>query len=100
MPRFVTLLRFTEQGIKEITQTTQRAAKFEAAAKELGATLVTQYWTMGEWDGFFVVEADDEETVMALMLRLGAQGSVRTSTSRAYAAEEMARVLAKVRPGK
>lgn len=100
MPRFVTLLRFTEQGIKEINQTTQRAAKFEAAAKELRATVVIQCWTMGEWDGFFVIEADDEETVMALMLRLGAQGAVRTSTSRAYSAEEMARVLARMQPGK
>jgi len=94
MPTFVTTIRFTEQGIKEVGQTTQRATAFGAVAQQIGASILHQFWTTGEYDGLIVFEAPDDETATALTLRLAAQGYVRTTTCRAFTAAEMTKVLA------
>jgi len=94
MPTFVTTIRFTEQGIKEVGQTTQRAAAFGAVAQQNGASILHQFWTTGEYDGLIVFEAPDDEAATALTLRLAAQGYVRTTTCRAFTAAEMTKVLA------
>lgn len=96
MPTFATTIQFTEHGIKEISQTTKRAAAFEAAAQQVGAKILHQYWTTGDYDGLIVFEAGSEEVATTLMLRLGALGFVRTKTCRAYTAAEMSKVLAGV----
>lgn len=96
MPTFITLCNFTEQGIRAVTQTTERAKAFEAMAAKLGVRLKEMYWTMGRYDVVVVVEAPDDETMSALMLGLGALGNVRTETLRAYSATDMARIFKKM----
>jgi uncharacterized protein with GYD domain len=96
MPTFVTTIRFTEQGVKEVGQTTQRATAFGAAARQIGANVLHQFWTTGEFDGLIVFDAPDDETATTLTLRLAAQGYVRTTTCRAFTAAEMTKVLAGV----
>jgi uncharacterized protein with GYD domain len=94
MATFITTVHFTEQGIKAIRDTCDRATAFKAFAKKMGVKLTGVYWTLGEFDGVVVCEAPDEETVTAVMLYLGAQGNIRTQTARAYDAAEMQKVLA------
>ena len=63
---------------------------------QMGGQMETLYWTQGRYDLVGIMEAPDEETAAAVGLRVGATGSVRTETLRAYDAEEMGRILAKV----
>jgi uncharacterized protein with GYD domain len=91
---FITTIQFTEQGIREIAQTSKRATAFETAARQAGAKVLHQYWMLGEYDGLIVYEAQDDEAAATLMMRLGALGNVRTKTSRAFTALEMTKVLA------
>ncbi|MBI2371499.1 MAG: GYD domain-containing protein [Deltaproteobacteria bacterium] len=100
MPTFIILANFTEQGIKTVTQTTERAKAFEAMAAELGVRLNEIYWTMGRYDVVAVVEAPDDETMSAVTLGLGVRGNVRTETLRAYSASDMARIFRKMGGGK
>ena len=93
MPTYVTTLQFTEQGIKAIQDTCQRAAAFKATAKKMGVKVSGTYWTLGAFDGLIVFDAPDEATATAAMLHLSSLGSIRTQTARAFDAAEMQKVL-------
>ena len=93
MPTYVSLIRFTEQGAKNVRETRGRAAAFREAAKGAGVTVREVYWTLGAYDGLLVLDAPDEQTVTAAMVALGALGNVRTQTMRAFDESEIDDVL-------
>lgn len=96
MATFITNIKFTQQGIKDIDHSTKRAAIFKNEAKKLGAKVKEIYWTLGDHDGLLILEAPDEATATAVILHLGAMGNVHTSTCRAYTAAEMEKIVSKV----
>lgn len=93
MASFVTLAKFTDQGIRRVTQTTKRAEAFRTLAKKLGVTVRDIYWTLGRYDVVAIFEARDDETANRLVLTLASLGNVRTETLRAFSAQEMGRLL-------
>ena len=96
MLTYITTIKFTQQGIKDIDHTTKRAAIFKAEAKKLGAKVKEIYWTLGDHDGLLILEAPDDETATAAILHLRAMGNVHTTTCRAFTAAEMDNILSKV----
>ena len=94
MPTFVTTIKFTEQGIKSIKDTTKRAAAFRAAAKKAGIKVVDMLWCLGPFDGVLTYQAPDAQTATAAMLSLASKGNVQTQTAQAFTAAEMDKVLA------
>jgi uncharacterized protein with GYD domain len=96
MATFITTIKFTDQGEKNIQETTKRAAAFKATAKKIGAKVIAQYWTLGQFDGVLIYEAPDDETATAVMLHLGSLDNVHTMTMRAFVASEMEAVMAKL----
>lgn len=84
MPRYISLIRFTEQGVKALNKSTSRARAFQASAAKVGVKVVGQYWTLGSYDGVLILEADSENAVMQTLGELAAQGNVRTETLKAY----------------
>src|ERR1700724_3772747 len=96
MATFITTMHFTEQGIKTVRDTCDRAATFKATAKKMGVKVTGIYWTQGAFDGMVVCEAPDEETATAALLYLGSLGSNRTQTARAYDAAEMQKILGRL----
>ena len=99
MATFITTIKFTQQGIKGLDETTKRAAAFKAAAKKLGVKVTDIYWTLGDYDGLLILEAPDDETATTAILQLGAMGNVHTTTVRAFNAAEMDQILSKVHSG-
>jgi uncharacterized protein with GYD domain len=99
MATFITTIKFTQQGFKGIGETTKRAAAVKEAAKKRGVKVIDIFWTLGDYDGLLLFEAPDDETATTLLLHLGAQGNVHTSTVRAFSAGEMDKILAKVQAG-
>ncbi len=96
MAMFIMLLSFTDQGIRNIKRTTERAEAFKAAAGKVGASVKDLYWTQGQYDIVATVEAPDAEAAMSLLLSLGALGNLRTQTLRAFTAEEMTKIITKM----
>ena len=88
MPTYVVLMNWTDQGAKTASQTVDRyeAARDDLAAR--GVTIKDIYWTMGAYDIVTIVEAADDETATAGLMRLGSQGNLRTSTMRAFGPDE------------
>ena len=84
MPTFIVLLDYTDQGILNLKDSPQRADAFTQFAEKAGATILAQYWTIGNHDGVLVMEAPSEEKAASVLLHLGAGGNVRTTTLRAY----------------
>lgn len=72
MATFITTIKFTQQGIKDICETTNRAAVLKASAKKIGVKVTNIYWTLGDYDGLLILEAPDDETATTLLLHLGA----------------------------
>jgi uncharacterized protein with GYD domain len=99
MATFITTIKFTQQGVKGIDETTKRAAAVRAAAKKMGVKVTDIYWTLGDHDGVLIFEAPDDETATTLVLHVGALGNVHTTTVRAFTAAEMDKILTKVHVG-
>ena len=96
MATYIVLGQFTDQGIRNVKDTTTRAEVFKNVAKEFGATVKDIYWTLGQYDVVNVVDAPDDATLTALLLRLGSLGNVRTRSLRAFTADDMNRVLSRL----
>ena len=93
MPAYVTFGNFTEQGVKQVKGTVERAQAAKKAAEAAGARIIGVWWLMGQYDYMFIAEAPDDITASRLLLVAGMQGYSRTTTLRALSEEEMARVL-------
>lgn len=93
MARYVALIRFTAQGVKQIGQSPGRAESFKKEAKALGGKVHEVYWTMGSYDGVLVFDAPNDAASTALMLKLSAKGNIHTETLRAFNAKEFASIL-------
>jgi uncharacterized protein with GYD domain len=96
MATYVALVNFTDQGMRQIKQTTERAKSLVNAAANLGVQVKEIYWTMGSYDAVVIADAPNDETVTSFTLSMGSLGNIRTQTMRAYGAEEMSRILARV----
>jgi uncharacterized protein with GYD domain len=97
MAMYVSLIQFTEQGIRNIKKTIKRGDAAMAEAEKMGVKIVEEFWTMGTYDVVVVVDAPNDETMGAFMLKIGSLGNVKSHTMRAFRREEMAGILAKIK---
>jgi uncharacterized protein with GYD domain len=96
MPTYVTLYKWTDQGIRDVKATVDRTEPAVKAVEEAGGRVHGLWWTQGAYDFVAVVEFPDEDTGMAHALRTSMLGNVRSETLRAFTADDMRRILAKV----
>jgi uncharacterized protein with GYD domain len=96
MATFVVLANFSDQGIKTVKQSVERADAFRQMAAKAGANVKEIYWTLGSRDIVAICEAPDDETATALSLSVASRGNVRSETLRAFTLDEMKKVLAKM----
>jgi uncharacterized protein with GYD domain len=95
MATYVNLMKLTDQGIRNFKDTVSRAESYWAAIKAAGGRIVQEVWTTGEYDIVTLFEAPDDETAAALSLQVGSLGNVRTTTLRAFTADEVRKIIAK-----
>ena len=89
---YLSLLSWTDQGIRTVKETIQRADGAAERAQQSGGSLQV-YWTVGPYDLVGILEAPDDESATAFLLEVGTRGAVRTTTLRAYDREEMSGIL-------
>lgn len=95
MPTYISLISWTDQGIKAFEDSVDRYEAAQQLAAKVGATLSASYWTLGPYDVVAISEAPDDETATAFALAISSQGNVRTTTMRAFGADEMRGIIAK-----
>lgn len=96
MPRYVVLFDWTEQGVRNFKDTVDRYESAQSQLEGLGVRFTDIYWTLGSHDIVSIVDAPDDESLAAGLLAVAGAGNVRTTTVRAFAADEMRSLISKV----
>ena len=93
MPKYVILLNWTEQGVQSVGDSIERYRAAEQELAKRGGSFETVLWTTGPHDLVSIVEAPDDETLAAFLLKLAGAGNLRSQTMRAFTASEMSGIL-------
>jgi uncharacterized protein with GYD domain len=93
MAKYISLLSWTDQGIRNAKETVSRSNAARKAFESAGGKIIDIYWTLGQYDIVVISEIPDDESAYRLLLTLGMQGNVRTTTLQAVGEEEMTRIL-------
>ena len=96
MPHYVTLIRWTDQGIRNVRDSPKRAEAARKMAEQLGGKLWL-WFTMGEYDLVGIGEFPNDEAYMQFALQTESLGNVRTTTLKAWPEADASKVIAKVR---
>jgi uncharacterized protein with GYD domain len=89
-------MNFTDQGIRNVKDSTKRADAVKEVAKKFGASMSQIYWTLGQFDLVAVIEAPNDESATAFSLAIGSAGNIRGQTLRAFSRDEMNGILGKI----
>jgi uncharacterized protein with GYD domain len=97
LPTYVSLINWTEHGIKNYRDTVDRAKAFSALVERSGGSIRELLWTVGTYDLLAVTDFPDDESGVAALLQVSSGGDVRTSTMRAFDSQEMTGIIARTR---
>ena len=95
MPSYITLINWTDQGVKSFKDSVDRYEAAQEAMGKGGVSFRDIYWTVGPYDLVGILEAPDDATATAALLSVAGQGNIRTTTLRAFNADEMRGVIKK-----
>ena len=84
MATYISLVNWTEQGIKNVKDSPARLDDAQALARKLGGEMKQMFLTMGGYDMVAILDLPNDEAAATLALKLGAGGSVRTTTLKAF----------------
>lgn len=94
MATYVMTFQYTQQGIQQVKDSPARVEAAKQTIESLGGEVEAFYAVLGaDYDTMFIVEAPDEEAVARMALAISSQGSVRSSTHRAFAEHEFERIV-------
>jgi uncharacterized protein with GYD domain len=93
MAKYIVLFNWTDQGIRNYRESPERAEQFNEAVAQSGVQLTDIWWTSGQYDLVGLLEAPNGEALSAVLLQLGALGNVRTTTMRAFTADEFRGII-------
>jgi len=94
MPTYISLLRYTHQGIMDAKNGPARLDAAKEGFRRAGAELKGFYLTMGQYDGVAILEAPDDVTAARLALGIATQGNLRLETLRAFSEAEYRKIVA------
>ena len=93
MSSYIWLVNWTDQGIRNVKETTNRAKNFKDMAAKMGVNVKEIFWTMGRYDLVLVIDAPNDETISRLALGLGMGGNAKTETLKAFSTQAMDQIL-------
>ena len=96
MPTYISLMKLTDQGIKDIKEAPKRLELFVKGLEALGGKLVGFYLVMGDYDYVGIAEAPNDEVALTFLMSLGAAGTVKTTTLKAFKLEEFVSIVSKL----
>jgi len=77
VPLYLMLTTLTEKGVQTLNSNPGRVREVNRDIEELGAKIVHQWASIGEYDFVNIVEAPNDVTLAKLSVVLGARGSSR-----------------------
>jgi uncharacterized protein with GYD domain len=93
MPHYVTLMRWTSQGIAGLPAWRERVEEGQRIIEDAGGSLVGVYVTLGRYDVVEIFEAPDDELAVEILLKLQRFGAEHTETLRAFTRDEAEAII-------
>jgi len=96
MPTYIMLAKWTDQGIRNVKESSQRLDAAKKSIEAAGGKVIGFYFTMGRYDMVAIAEFPSDEAGMGILLSLGSGGSFRTETMTAYPEDQYRNIIAKI----
>jgi uncharacterized protein with GYD domain len=93
VPTYILLSSLTPQGVQTLKSNPDRLREVNRDVEELGASVIHQWATLGEYDFVNVVDAPDAATIARVSVALGARGSTKIRTLTALTIDEFLTAL-------
>jgi uncharacterized protein with GYD domain len=96
MPKYINLVTWTDQGIKNIKEAPQRIDAYKRTVEAAGGKLTGFYVTTGRYDIVTIIDVPSDEALASITLTTASKGNVRTETVKAFTEDEFRKILAKM----
>ena len=93
MPTYVMLTNLTADGVRTLKNNPGRVSEVNAEVEQIGAKVVAQYATLGQYDFVTIVEAPDDQTMAKISVELGSRGTMTSQTLAAMSTDELSDTL-------
>ncbi len=93
MPTYVMLTNLTPDGVKTLKNNPKRVSEVNREVEQIGARVVAQYATLGQYDFVTIIEAPDDRTMAKVSVELGSRGTMKTQTMAALSSDELSDAL-------
>ena len=88
MPHYISLMRWTSQGLAGLPGWRERVEEGERVIEAVGGKLIGVYVTLGRYDVVEIFEAPDDEIAIEILMKLQRFGAEHTETLRAFTREQ------------
>lgn len=95
MPTYVTVVKFTPEGLKNVADLGKQWEEGQKKAEQMGIKTISAYSLLGRYDMMFIYEAPDEKAAASMPLSFAPRGGGQTETWTAIPMEEFAQLLAR-----
>jgi uncharacterized protein with GYD domain len=96
MQTYIAMLKWTQQGVKEVKESSARLDAARKSFQSAGVTLKQFYLVMGRYDAIAIVEAPDDASLAAALLKTTSQGNITSETSRAFTEDESRQIVSRL----
>src|SRR2546428_13287659 len=93
MSTFVSLINWTEQGIRTVKDSPKRLDAARKTLKEMGGELEAFYMTQGSLDAILIFEAPSDEVAAKFLLQVGSAGDIPTTTLKAHPEADYPKII-------
>lgn len=94
MPTYITLARWTQQGLEKVKESPARLDAFKQLVKSAGGEVKGFYMVTGQYDMVTIIEAPNDDVVARIALATASKGSLKTETLRAFTEDEYRKIIA------
>jgi uncharacterized protein with GYD domain len=93
MPTYVMLTNLTADGVRTLKNNPGRVAEVNKEVEQIGARVVAQYATLGQYDFVTIIEAPDDETMAKVSIEMGSRGTMTSQTLAALPSDKLSEAL-------
>ena len=93
MPHYISLMRWTSQGMAGLPAWRERVEEGERIIEAAGGKLIGVYVTLGRYDVVEIFEARDDDTAAEILMKRQRHGAEHTETLRGFTREEAEAII-------
>jgi uncharacterized protein with GYD domain len=96
MPHYISLMRWTSQGMAGLPAWRERVEEGERIIQDAGGSLIGVYVTLGRYDVVEIFECADDDTAAEILMKLQRHGAEHTETLRGFTREEAEAIIRRI----